>query len=72
MALVYRDYMRACACRKRKAILYSMCAGVLTLLLGLNLIQMLLVCVMTWLVVWGLSTPRVKRLQRIQTLGGRE
>lgn len=71
MSSVYRDYIRARAFRTRKAIIYSTCAGVLTLLLGLNLIHMLLVCVATWLAVWGLSTPRVKQLRRIHLLGGR-
>jgi len=72
MAAVHRAYVRACANRKRKAIIYSLCAGVATLLVGLNLIQILLICVTTWLLVWGLSTPRVRRLQLMLTLGDRK
>ena len=71
MASVYRNYVHARRCRLRKAIICTTCTGALTLALGLNLIHALLICVTTWLTVWGLSTPRVKQLQRIHLLGGR-
>ncbi len=72
MQTVYREYIRARTFRTRKAILYSLGAGTLTLALGLNPIQMSLVCAVTWITTWGLSTPRVRRLQKIHWLGGKE
>lgn len=69
MRTVYRDYMRARMHRKRKAIIYSTCAGVLAWLLGLNTIHILLICSITWITVWEISTLHVKVLQKIHTLG---
>ena len=72
MRTVYRDYTRACANRRKKTIIYSICTSTLTLLIGLNLIQVLLVCALTWMTVWGFESLHVRRLQRIHLLGERK
>jgi len=69
MKSVYRDYTRARTDRKRKAILYSAYVVMIALVVGLSFIQALLGVSLTWVIVWGLGTAKVKHFSKIHTPG---
>jgi len=72
MRTIPDEYVRACVSRKRKAIFYGICAGVIALILELSLIQILLISVIAWLAAWEMGTQRVKVIRRIYLPGENE
>ena len=72
MRAIHDEYVRACICRKRNAMISVACASLGTLLVGLNPIHSILVGVVTWLVAWEIGTHRVKVIKRIYLPGEHE
>lgn len=72
MRPIQEEYVRACDSRKKKAIIYSMCAGLIALFIDLNPIQAALVAVAIGIISWEISTRRVNLLRRIYLPGEKE
>jgi len=66
------DYRRARVSRYRKAILYSICAGIAALLFGANIIQIILAGWTVGILSWWWNSRTVEHCRNIHTLGGRK
>jgi hypothetical protein len=72
MRTIPNEYLRARVDRKRKAIIYSICAGGITALLGLTGVHIILFSAIAWLAAWEIGTHRVKVIRRIYMPGENE
>ena len=71
MPRIRNVYLRARTYRLRKAIIYSMCTGVVLGLAGCNPVHLLLAMTAVWIVTWWYTSQKVDDYRNIISLEGK-